>query len=157
MEVRERIRIGVIGAGSPPPEDLARATTVGRLIGEAGAVLICGGLGGVMAAAAAGAAAAGGLTIGILPGEERADASPHIQVAIATGLGHARNALVALNADVLIAIGGRYGTLSELALGQVYGRPVLGLCSWEVEGVLLVATPEEAVQRALALARRPRG
>jgi uncharacterized protein (TIGR00725 family) len=154
MELRERPRIGVIGAGSPSPEDLLRAEEVGRLVGAAGAILVCGGLGGVMEAAARGAREAGGFTMGLLPGTDHRAANPHIQLGVATGLGHARNALVAQNADVLIAVGGHYGTLSEIALGKVYGRPVVGLGSWKIDGVLEVTTAAAAVRQALELAAR---
>jgi len=102
-----------------------------------------------MEAAARGARSAGGLTIGILPGPSPADANPHIDIPIATGIGYARNSMVAMNADVLIAIDGKYGTLSEIAYGMIYGKRIIGLGTWEIDGVITAATPEEAVRSAL--------
>ena len=117
------------------------AVRVGELIAIAGAVLVCGGLGGVMEAAALGAKKAGGLTIGILPGGSTAEANPSIDVPVATGIGYARNAIVALNADALIAIDGEYGTLSEIAYGIIYGKTVVGLGTWDIRGVIPARTP----------------
>jgi uncharacterized protein (TIGR00725 family) len=105
-----------------------------------------------MEAACRGAKSAAGTTVGILPGSSRADANEYVDVAIATGLGEARNALVVRAADALVAIGGEYGTLSEIALALKGGTPVVGLGSWEINGVEWVSTPEEAVERALRLA-----
>ena len=148
-EIRKKLRIGVIGGSQPDPASRDLAHRVGRLIAEHGAVVVCGGLGGVMEAAARGAKEAGGLTIGILPGSSPQDANPHIDVPIATGIGYARNALVVMNADALIAIDGAFGTLSEIAYGGVYDRPVVGLGSWDIRGVIPARTPEEAVRLAL--------
>lgn len=146
---RKKIRIGVIGSSNPDDRAILMAFRVGQAIGEAGAILVCGGLGGVMEAAASGAKKAGGLTIGILPGQSAEDANPSIDLAIVTGLGYGRNSLVALNSDVLIAVAGKYGTLSEIAYGNIYGKKVIGLDTWEVKGVIKAKTPEEAVQMAL--------
>jgi uncharacterized protein (TIGR00725 family) len=148
-ETRSKFRIGVIGGSRPDPASSEAAYRVGRLIAEHGAVVVCGGLGGVMEAAARGAGEAGGLTIGILPGSDPGDANPHIDVPIATGIGYARNALVVMNADALIAIDGAFGTLSEIAYGGVYERPVVGLGTWNIHGVIPAGTPEEAVRLAL--------
>jgi uncharacterized protein (TIGR00725 family) len=115
-------------------------------------VLVCGGRGGVMEAACRGAKQAGGTTVGILPGSSRNDANEHVDIAIATGLGEMRNALIVRAVDSLIAVGGEYGTLSEIALALKGGRPVFGLGSWEIEGITMVATPEEAVRQALVRA-----
>lgn len=152
--IRGRIRIGVIGGARPKPAFEAQALEVGRLIAEAGAVLVCGGLSGVMTAAARGAREAGGPTIGILPGASAGEANPYIDVAIATGLGYTRNALVVMNTDALIAVDGEFGTLSEIAYGNIFGKPVIGLGTWEVKGVTPAKTPEEAVRLALKLAGR---
>jgi uncharacterized protein (TIGR00725 family) len=122
---------------------------VGRLLAERGAVIVCGGLGGVMEAASRGAAAAGGLVVGVLPDASRAAANQHLTVALATGLGQARNAVVVTAADSVIAIGGGWGTLSEIGLARRLGRRVLGLDTWRVEGLDTVATPAEAVEEAL--------
>jgi uncharacterized protein (TIGR00725 family) len=123
---------------------------VGRLVAGRGAVLVSGGLGGVMEAACRGAREAGGTTVGILPGSDRAAANPYVDVAVPTGLGEARNALVVRAADVLIAVGGGYGTLSEIALALKAGKRVIGLGTWEIEGVDGAADPEAAVAAALA-------
>src|SRR4051812_25570799 len=128
------------------------AEDVGRGLASAGAVVVCGGRGGVMEAACRGAAGAGGMAVGILPGVDRAEANEFVTVAIATGLGEARNALVARAADALVAVGGAYGTLSEIALALAAGTPVVALDSWEIEGMVQVSTPDEAVRQALALA-----
>jgi uncharacterized protein (TIGR00725 family) len=112
-------------------------------------VLVCGGLGGVMEAACRGAKEAGGTTVGILPGSDRSDANPHVDVAVSTGLGEARNALVVRAADALIAIGGGYGTLSEVALALRAGKRVVGLGTWDVEGVEMAGSPEAAVAAVL--------
>jgi hypothetical protein len=148
------LQVAVIGSGS---EHEARAEQVGRLIAERGAVLVCGGRDEVMAAAARGAKAAGGTTIGILPGETKADANPWIDHVVVTGMGHARNLAVAASGDAVIAVGGGWGTLSEIAFAQILGRPVIVLePGWEVEreGVERAATPEQAVDLALHLAGR---
>lgn len=142
-------------------EEVAAAEEVGQRLAEAGAVVVCGGLDGVMAGACRGAARRGGLTIGLLPGLDRTEANPWVQVAVPTGLGEARNALVVRAADAVVAIGGGYGTLSELGLALRAGLPVVGLVTWELaiggrvdEGVLRAGSPEEAVALAL-FSRRP--
>ena len=146
----------VCGSGQATTEEVAWAEEVGRLVADAGAVLVCGGLGGVMDAAARGCEAGGGLSIGILPGEHRDPASPHLTVSIPTGLGEARNALVVRAADAVIAIGGEFGTLSEIALALKAGTPVVGLHTWElakagslVHAIVETETPQEAVRAAL--------
>ena len=125
---------------------------MGRELAARGAVLVCGGLGGVMEAACRGAKDAGGRTVGILPGTDRAAANPFVDTAIPTGLGEARNALVVRAADGLIAVGGGYGTLSEIALALKAGKPVVGLDSWEIDGVRAVGDAPEAVEALLAAA-----
>jgi uncharacterized protein (TIGR00725 family) len=145
-------QVAVIGSGA---KDEARAEEVGRLLAEAGCIVVCGGLGQVMAAAARGAKSAGGTTIGILPGESRSDASEWIDYAVATGVGHARNLAVVASGDAVIAVGGRWGTLAEIGFARVLGRPVVVLePGWEVtgEGVYRASHPEEAVKLALRLA-----
>lgn len=148
-EWRHKLRIGVIGGNKPGKEFLELAEPIGRLIAEKGAVLVCGGLGGVMEAASSGAKKAGGLTIGILPGLLPSDANPFIDIPIATGIGYARNSLVAMNSDVLIAVDGEYGTLTEIAYGMIYGKKVIGLGTWDIKGVLEAKTAEEAVELAV--------
>ncbi|MGK7313592.1 MAG: TIGR00725 family protein [Candidatus Longimicrobiales bacterium M2_2A_002] len=151
------LRVAVAGAGAAGPELAAAAEEVGRRLAEAGAVLICGGLGGVMEAAARGCAGAGGLTIGILPGADADAANAHIRVPLPTGLGEARNTLVARTGDVLIAIGGSWGTLSEVALARKVGVPVVVLRPGLTRALELTAaeTAEEAVRLALLAGGRP--
>ena len=148
-DIRNRIRIAVIGGSRPGRQAADAAFEVGRLIARAGAVVVCGGLGGVMEAACRGAREEGGLAIGILPGASPADANPWVDVAVATGLGYTRNALVVMNADAVVAVDGEYGTLSEIAYGKIHGKKVVGLGTWDVKGVAAAATPEEAIRLAL--------
>ena len=124
--------IAVVGAGRASPEELAVAEEVGAEIAAAGAVLVCGGLGGVMEAACRGARSRGGKTVGLLPGLDRREANGWVEVAIPTGLGEARNALIVRAADAIVAVGGAWGTLSEIALGLRAGLPVVGLGTWEL-------------------------
>jgi len=152
-----RLQIAVAGGGVCGPRTAALARAVGREIARAGAVLVCGGLGGVMEAAARGATEAGGTVIGILPGYEHGAGNRYLTVALPTGLGHARNVLVAAAGDALIALPGQHGTLAEVALARVLGRPAVALGRCDVRGVVAARTPGEAVRRALALGRRARG
>lgn len=124
---------------------------MGAALAHAGAILVCGGLGGVMEAACRGAKAAGGTTVGLLPGGDRAAANPYVDVALATGLGEVRNGLIVRAADALIAVGGEFGTLSEVALALKAGKPVVGLDTWDLEAVITAGSPEDAVRRALEL------
>ncbi|NIM57487.1 MAG: TIGR00725 family protein [Candidatus Aminicenantes bacterium] len=149
MELKKMIRIGVIGGSKPDAKARQVAFKVGQLIAEKSAILICGGLSGVMEEASRGAKQAGGMTIGILPGNSPQDANPHIDVAIATGLGYGRNSLVAMNSDVIIAINGQFGTLTEIAYGSIYGKKIVGLETWDIEGVIKAESAEEAVNLAL--------
>ena len=147
--IRNRKRIAVIGGARAEKKHLERAADVGRLIAERGAILVCGGLGGVMEAACRGAKKAGGLTVGILPGSDPADANAFVDVPIATGMGYTRNALVVMNADALIAVDGEYGTLSEIAYACVQGKRIIGLDTWDIKGVEGAENPEEAVNLAM--------
>jgi uncharacterized protein (TIGR00725 family) len=154
--------IAVCGAGIADDTTIAIAEEVGRRIAEAGAALICGGHGGVMEAACQGASAVGGLTIGVLPGADRAAANPHVQIPIVTNMGQARNVIIVGTAHAVIAIGGEYGTLSEIALALKVGTPVVGLNSWLLgkpnadfpDPVQRAATAAQAVELAMRLARR---
>ncbi|MBU1356283.1 MAG: TIGR00725 family protein [Candidatus Edwardsbacteria bacterium] len=147
-----KIRIGVIGASSCSAKLAQAAYTVGKLIAESGAILICGGMGGVMEAACHGAIEAGGMTVGILPGSSARDGNEFLTVPVVTGLGYARNSIVVQSSQVLIAIGGKYGTLSELAYAAGFGIPVVGLSTWKIRAPIKhVRTPEEAVRMALKL------
>lgn len=161
MATGRALHIGVVGEGVCSARVASRAERVGRAIARAGAVLLCGGLGGVMEAASRGAAEAGGTVVGILPGFSRADANPWVTIPIVTGMDQARNVILVRSCDALIAIGGRYGTLSEIALALKLDLPVVGLATWRLaqpEGrrvpILAAATPEEAVARAVRAARR---
>ncbi|MEW5763143.1 MAG: TIGR00725 family protein [Bacillota bacterium] len=152
--------IGVIGAGECTPAEAAMAEEVGRELARRGAVIVCGGLGGVMEAAARGAQAAGGLVIGILPGWDPAEGNKYLTVALATGLGEARNAVITRTCDGLIAIAGGYGTLAEIGLALKMNKPVVGLGTWEARTsdgraipVLQVATPQDAVASIFRLLR----
>lgn len=149
--------VAVVGTGEADSEAEAIAEEVGCKLAEAGAVVVCGGLGGVMEAACRGAVSAGGMTIGLLPGYDRRDANPHLTVAIATGLGEARNTLVVRASDALIAIGGEYGTLSEIAFALKVGTPVVGIATWSLRrgdgaedaGIVVAQDAADAVARAL--------
>ena len=145
--------VAVVGAGEADEVERRAAHEVGQALAAAGAVLVCGGLGGVMEAACQGAGEAGGLTIGILPGTDRSAANPYVDVAIPTGLGELRNGLVVRAADAVIAVGGAFGTLSEIALAIKTGVPVVGLGTWELgrPGIRPASSPQDAVARALAL------
>jgi len=142
--------VAVIGGSTCTSEEAEWAGVVGRLLAEQEAVLLCGGLGGVMEAAARGAKQARGLTVGILPGSDRADANPFIDVPLATGMGEMRNALIVRAAQAVIAIGGGWGTLSEIALAQRIGTPIVGLHDAFPSAVDM---PEQAVRWALEQAR----
>lgn len=144
--------VAVVGPGDASAAQVDAAERVGRELAEAGAVVVCGGLGGVMAAACRGAAGAGGTTVAILPGNERGAANEWAQIVIPTGMGEMRNALVVRAAEAVIAIGGAYGTLSEVALALKTGVPVVGLQTWPIEGIVVASSAEEAVSRALSLA-----
>lgn len=150
----------MVGAGRAGDGLLWLAEETGRELARRGAVLVCGGLGGVMDAACRGASEAGGTTVAILPGDDRRDANPYAQIVLTTGLGEARNVLIVRSADAVIAIGGEFGTLSEIAFALKVGTPVIALDSWDLEkagappGVLARASsPAEAVDLALARAR----
>jgi uncharacterized protein (TIGR00725 family) len=125
--------VAVVGASGASREEERIAEQVGRLLAASGAIVVTGGLGGVMAAACRGAKSAGGTTVGLLPGEDRSDANPWVDVAVPTGLGEARNALVARCAEGVIAVGGEFGTLSEIALALKLRRPVVGIGTWTIE------------------------
>ena len=140
--------MSVIGSGTANEE---RAEEVGRLLARRGCTVVCGGRGEVMAAAARGAKSAGGTTIGILPGTSRAEANEWIDHVVLTGLGHARNAIVAASGDAVIAVGGSYGTLTEIGYAKIFARPVVILePGLSIEGVPRATTPAEAVDLVLS-------
>lgn len=149
----------MVGGGEADEETCRAAEAVGRGLARRGAVVVCGGLGGVMEAACRGAKAEGGTTVAILPGLDRAEANPFVDVALPTGLGEARNVLVVRAADALVAVAGEFGTLSEIAFALCVGTPVVGVRTWElardgrpVEAIVRVDDPDQAAARALELA-----
>lgn len=145
--------IGVLGGGQCTAEVSALAEEVGRLIAQQGAILICGGLYGVMEAACKGAKEAGGSTIGVLPGNKKEDANPYVDIALPTGMSDARNIIIVRSSDAAIAINGSHGTLSEMAFALKFGIPVVGLQTWDVDEKIVRATSATAaVKKALELA-----
>jgi uncharacterized protein (TIGR00725 family) len=156
----QRIYVAVVGSGRADEQQCRVAEQVGAALAEAGAVLVCGGLYGVMEAACRGASERGGTTVGILPGSDRSDANAFLDVIVPTGLGEARNAVVATASDAVIAVGGEFGTLSEIAFALRSGKPVVGIETWQlarrgraVEAVLPARHPAEAVSLAVSLVR----
>jgi uncharacterized protein (TIGR00725 family) len=150
-----RVYVAVVGSGVATDELYEKARTVGRLLAEKGATVVCGGLSGVMEAAARGATEAGGTAIGILPDEDRRRQNGHLTHSIATGAGQARNLAVVCSGDVVIAVGGEYGTLSEIGLARKVGRPVVVLEGWDLgEHVTVAPSPEAAVDTAFGLIGR---
>jgi uncharacterized protein (TIGR00725 family) len=144
--------VAVVGSGTATGELYEKAREVGRLVAERGGTVVCGGLSGVMEAAARGAAEAGGTAIGLLPDEDRRRANEYLTHSLATGTGHARNLAVVCSGDVVISVGGEYGTLSEMGLARKVGRPVVALESWDLgEHVAVAASPEEAVEAAFGI------
>ena len=159
LSATTRRYVAVVGGSTAALDVCQAAEDVGRELARSGAVLVCGGLGGVMAAACRGAKGEGGLTLGILPGDSREEANAWVDVAVPTGMGEARNAIVVRAADALVAVGGEFGTLSEIALAVRLGKPVVGIGTWElaqvgrpVEAIVRVDDPVEAARTALSLA-----
>ena len=157
MAERKRV-VAVIGGGQCSKEEAKLAEEVGRKLAREGTILICGGLGGVMEAACKGAQEEGGITVGILPGEIREQANPHVQIPIVTGMGYARNITVVKSAQAVIAVGGSYGTLSEIGHALQSDIPVIGLNTWslvkngnEDKAIITASSPAEAVSKALSL------
>jgi uncharacterized protein (TIGR00725 family) len=155
------VYVAVCGPDPASPEVTAQAEEVGRLLAKAGAVLVCGGLGGTMESTARGVRQEGGTSIGILPGSGRSAANPYLTLSIPTGMGEMRNALIIRSADVVIAVAGEFGTLSEIAFALKTGVPVVGLGTWELskpgrivaDPIVRASTPQDAVEQALRLAR----
>jgi uncharacterized protein (TIGR00725 family) len=147
--VAHRPYVAVIGPSDATSQQTRTAEAIGRGLADGGAIVVCGGLGGVMAAACHGASAVAGVTVGLLPGADRTSANEWVQIALPTGIGELRNGLLVRAADAVIAVGGAYGTLSEIAFALRAGIPVIGLDTWEIEGVERAKSAEEAVTRAL--------
>ena len=143
---KQKLLIGVIGGHDCNRKTAKLAKELGRQIANLGAILVCGGLGGIMEAVAKGAKQSGGVAVGILPGEDRRDANKFIDIPIATGLGYTRNTLVTTASDVIIALPGRYGTLSEIGFALNAKKPVIGLGSWDIEGVIKVQSVRKAIE-----------
>ncbi len=156
MNLKDRKIIGVIGQGQNCSRQiLAYADIVGQEIAKRKGIVICGGLKGVMEAACRGAKKYQGLTIGIIPGTQKSEANEFVDIPIITGLSEARNIIIVRTADALIAIGGKYGTLSEIAFSLAFGKPIIGLCTWEnINGIHYQENPIEAVTTAFALLKR---
>ena len=156
MKEKARVFISVIGASKCSAKEARLAEEVGRALARRGAVLICGGLTGVMEAACRGAKAEGGITVGILPGNSRSDANQYVTIPIVTGIGYARNSIVARSGQAVIAIGGKYGTLSEIAYALQDKIPVIGIGTWELASgkkkdgpVIIASDASDAVDKAL--------
>ena len=161
MSDKRKKIIAVIGAGEPSAEEAKLAEEVGRELARQGAILVCGGLGGVMEAACRGASLEGGITVGILPGDSPRTANPYVQIPIVTGMGYARNITVVKTARAVIAVGGSYGTLSEIAHALQNGIPVIGLNTWSLSrngkqdnSIILADNPTEAVNKALNITEK---
>lgn len=148
--MRKKI-IAIIGAGTADETTLKIAEEVGRLIARKGMILICGGLSGVMEAASKGAKSGEGTTVGILPQNHTKDANPYVDIPVATGFGEGRNVIIARTADAIIAVGGEYGTLSEIAFGLKMGKPVIGIGTWDIKGIIKANNAEDAVNKAFEL------
>ncbi len=143
----QKITISVVGGHDCTKEVEQLARKVGKMIVNVGAVLVCGGLGGVMEAVSRGVKEAGGVTIGLLPGKEKKDANPYIDIALPTSIGFARNVMVACSADIIIALPGSNGTLCEISYGIVYNRPIIDLGGWNREGMIKVKDVNEAEEK----------
>ena len=147
----QKITISVIGGHDSNDKVDQIAHKIGNIIAKVGAITVCGGLNGVMKAVCSGAKEASGTTIGLLPGNEKADANEYVDIALPTTIGFARNAMVACSADIIVALPGSHGTNSEICYGLVYGRPVIDLGDWNIEGMIKVAGIEEAETQIRAL------
>ena len=151
MDLKGR-KIGIIGAGIVDKEIYEIAYQVGKLLAERGAIIYTGGLGGVMEAASRGAYEAGGITVGILPWHKYEDANPYVKIPVLTDMGHARNIILVRSVEIVVAIAGGYGTLSEIAITLKMWKPVIGLKTWEnIPGVIYVSSPEEVVKKIFEL------
>ncbi len=152
----QKVTVSVIGGHEITKEIEQIAQKVGQIIANEGAVLVCGGLDGAMKAAAKGAKSAGGLTVGILPGKDKKDANPYIDIALPTSIGYARNAIVACSADFIVALPGSHGTRSEISYGLVFGRPIIDLGNWNIEGTIKVSGIADAEKKIKELIKKIR-
>ena len=153
MKKKNKIIIGVIGQGSSCSQKiLAVAEEVGKEIAKRGGIVICGGLKGVMEAVCRGAKLENGMTIGVIPGTHKSEANEYVEIPIVTGIGEARNSIIVRTADVIIAIGGKYGTLSEISFSLAFGKHVIGLSTWEnIKDIIYIDDAIEAVNKAFNL------
>ena len=148
---KQKITVSVIGGHDTTEKNAKLAYSVGKMVAKVGAVLVCGGLSGVMQAASQGAKESGGLTIGLLPGKNKTDANPYIDIALPTTIGFARNAMVACSADIIIALPGSHGTLSEICYGLVYKKPIVDLGQWNIKGMIRVKNLNDAEKKIKSL------
>lgn len=146
LPLDKKLLVAVVGGHKCSEEVEQKAIKLGKLLAEVGVILVCGGLSGVMESVSKGMHSAGGITVGILPGEDKKAANPYVDIPISTGLGYTRNTIVAGCADIIIALPGEYGTLSEIAFALNMKKPVIGIGSWDIKGMKQVKTPEEAVE-----------
>ena len=156
-----KVIVAVIGTRQPSPEESKLAEEVGRELAKNGVILICGGLGGVMEDTCRGARAEGGLTIGVIPGDDRKSANSYVQIPIVTGIGYARNVIIVKSAQAIIAVGGGYGTLTEIGYALDSKKPVIGLGTWKIsrnnqldKSIIRAHNAKEAVSKAIKLAKR---
>ena len=153
---KQRITISVIGSRDATPQTAKLARSVGKMVAELDCVLVCGGLLGLMQAVCEGAKSAGGMTIGILPGKEKFDANPFVDIALPTTIGYSRNVIVAASADIVIALPGSFGTESEICYALVYGRPVINLGGWKIKGLIKARSVDDAKRIVKRLVERLR-
>jgi len=147
----KKLIIAVVGGNECSAEECKAAYQLGLEIAKAGHILVCGGLGGVMEHACRGAKDGGGLTVGILPGTEKSDANRYVDIPIATAMSQAHNAIIVRCADAVVAVGGKYGTLSEIALAKDMNKSVYGLKTWEIDGVIEISTPNKFIKKIRSL------
>ena len=148
------VQVAVIGSGEATKEERNIAYELGREIARKSYILVCGGLGGVMEAACKGAKDNGGLTVGILPGNKKEESNPWVDIKVVTAMSHARNTIVVRSADVVVSVGGKYGTLSEIALAFVVNKPVIGIKTWDIDGVIKVRNVKAAITKIKEIAKR---
>lgn len=146
-QLSSKKRVGIIGGNKPNATALKKAAHMGKLIAQNNYILVNGGMGGVMQASAKAAKEENGLVIAIVPGQSRDQGNPYSDIVIPTGMGYIRNPLVVLNADILVAIDGSYGTLSEIAYAKIYNKTVFGLDTWDIDGIIPLKTPEDVIEK----------
>ncbi|MFH1061467.1 MAG: TIGR00725 family protein [Candidatus Omnitrophota bacterium] len=153
-ETKQKILIAVIGGHTADKKTAQLSFAIGQIIAQLGAILVCGGLSGVMRAAAKGAKQAGGTTVGILPGKDKSEANEYIDIPIATGLGFTRNTLVVGSVDIVIALSGKEGTLSEIGFALSEKKPIIGINTWDIPGIIKVKTAEDAKKQIMKIIKK---